>query len=439
MARIVMGYRILLLGVVALAVWAAQADAQQFDWRVHKGSTIRVMHSKSAIGLAIESLLPDFERLTGIKVQYETFPEDQFRQKLLLELAAGSGGVDAFYTATAQEGLKFWQSGWYEPLDAYLKNPRLTDPAFDLADISKPAMQGNIYDGKVVALPNTQNVTTLYYRRDLLEKQKLKVPQTFEELEAAAKKLHNVEEGGQKVVGIVMRGKKAAATSQWAPFLFGMGGTWLNKDGKPAINSPEAVRAFDLYGRLLRDYGPPGAVNYHWYEAISLFVQGKAAFMVEVSNRIFYLEDPSKSQVVGKVGYAFFPSGPAGRRPTMEVLSTAVSSRSKKKEAAYLFVQWVASKEASIKQHLKGVPSVRASVWKDPRVTGEDKHKDWTEMSLKSLEFADTNYNPPVVAVSEVRDVVGAVIVSSILGEDVKGAADKAAAEMTGIMAKTQK
>ena len=83
--------------------------------------------------------------------------------------------------------------------------------------------------------------------------------------------------------------------------------TWL-KDGKPAISSPEAVKAFDFYGSLLRNYGPPGAVNYHWYECISLFVQGKAAMYTDVSNRIFFFEDPAKSQVVGKVGYALFPA-----------------------------------------------------------------------------------------------------------------------------------
>jgi multiple sugar transport system substrate-binding protein len=428
---------VLTVGLAGLLLAPGFTWAQKFDWQIHKGTTIRAMSNKSAIGLAVESLLPDFEKLTGIKVQYETFPEDQFRQKLLLELAAGTGAVDAFYTATAQEGLKFHRSGWYEPLDAYLKNPRLTDPAFDLADISKPAMQGNTYDGKVVALPNTQNLTTLFYRRDVLDKHKIKVPQTLDELEAAAKKLHGIEEGGQKLVGIVMRGKKAAATSQWAAFLLSMGGTWL-KDGKPAMNSPEAIQAFDLYGRLLRNYGPPGVANYHWSEAVSLFAQGKAAFLVEVSNRIFYLEDPGKSQVVGKVGYAPFPAGVAGRHPMMEVISMAVSSKSKKKEAAYLLVEYVAGKEAGVRQHLKGVSSVRTSVWKDPRVVAQDKHKDWTETCLKSFEFASTAYNPPVTAVSEVRDAVGEAIVSSLLGEDVKAAANKANAEFAKIMEKTE-
>jgi len=430
--------KVVTLGLIVFVVAPGITWAQKFDWQMHKGTSIRVMANKNASGEAIQALVPDFEKLTGIKVQYETFTEDQYRQKVLLELAAGTGGVDAIQTATAQEGLKFWRSGWYEPLDEYLKNPRLTDPNYDLADISKPALAGNTYDGKLVALPTTQQTTMLYYRKDLFDKYKIKVPQTMAELEEAAKKLHNMDEGGQKIVGIVLRGKKAAATSQWAPYLLSMGGSWLTKDGKPAMNSPEAIQAFDFYGRLLRNYGPPGAVNYHWYECVSLFVQGKAAMYTDVSNRIFYFEDPAKSQVVGKVGYALFPAGSTGRKPTMEVWSMAIASKSKKKEAAYLFVQWAASKENILKMHLKGAPSVRAFAWKDPKFLAEQKHKDWIEASVKSLDIASTEWNPPVVAVSEVRDAVGAVIVSSILGENVKAEADKANAEIAKIMEKTE-
>jgi multiple sugar transport system substrate-binding protein len=432
----VLGAMLLVTGLL-IPSWSEAGQA--FDWQIQKGTTIRVIQNKGSVGLGIEALIPEFEKLTGIKVQYETYTEDQYRQKVLLELGAGSGGLDAFATYAAQEGLKFWRSGWYEPLDPYLKNPRLTDPGFDLEDISKVAVRGNIYDGTLTSLPVQQNTTMLFYRKDIFERLKLKIPQTYAELEETAKRLHNLEEGGQKVVGIVMRGKMAAATSQWAPYLLGMGGTWVTPDGKPAVNSPEAVQAFDLYGRLLRSYGPPGAVNYHWYECVSLFVQGRAAMYTDVNSRLFQFEDPAKSQVVGKVGYALFPAGPAGRKPTMEAISMAVSSKSKKKEAAYLFLQWAAGKDVALKLLVKGVPVPRASVWKDPRFLNEQKHADWVEASLKSLDIASTEWNPPVIAVSEVRDVVGAAIVSSILGENVKAAADKANTEMAKIMEKTER
>ena len=430
------GIWIVLLCLVWWLVSPQPGGAQGFDWQAYKGATLRVMANKGSIGMAVEQLLPEFEKLTGIKVQFELYTEDQFREKLLLELAAGTGAVDAYMTNTAQEGLKFWRSGWYEPLDGYLKNPRLTDPAFDQADISKRALQGNMYDDKLVAMPISQAVTMLYYRKDLFAKNNIKTPQTFQDVEEAAKKLNNVEDGGQKVVGITLRGKGAAATSQWAPFMLSMGGNWLGKDGKPAINSPEAIKSFDLYGRLIRLYGPPGSVNYHWYEANTQFATGKAAMLIDTSTRMFFFEDATKAKVVGKVGYALFPEGPAGRVPTMEVWSIGVSSKSKKKEAAYLFAEWAGGKQAAVGILRQGVPVPRASAWKAPFMA--ERPKDWLEASVKSLDLASTLWNPPIVAVSEVRDAVGQVIVTSILGENVKAAADKAAVEMVKIMEKTE-
>jgi hypothetical protein len=43
-----------------------------------------------------------------------------------------------------------------------------------------------------------------------------------------------------------------------------------------------------------------------------------------------------------------------------------------------------------------------------------------------------------VVAVAEVRDAIGAAIVTSIQGGDVRAAANKAAADMKRIMAETE-
>jgi multiple sugar transport system substrate-binding protein len=123
---------IFLVFLSSLQVFPGVSAAQKFDWQIFKGTSIRVMANKNASGEAIQLNLPDFEKLTGIKVTYETFTEDQYRQKVLLELAAGTGAVDVIHTATAQEGLKFWKSGWYEPLNDYLRRGRLTDPNFDL-------------------------------------------------------------------------------------------------------------------------------------------------------------------------------------------------------------------------------------------------------------------------------------------------------------------
>ncbi len=55
--------------------------------------------------------LSEFEELTGIDVQMETFVEDQLRQKLTIELTAGGSEIDVFGSMTIQEGFKYKQAG----------------------------------------------------------------------------------------------------------------------------------------------------------------------------------------------------------------------------------------------------------------------------------------------------------------------------------------
>ncbi|HTU03603.1 MAG TPA: hypothetical protein VMG58_17355, partial [Candidatus Sulfotelmatobacter sp.] len=71
---------------LAVVLLVGSATAQTFNPQIAKGTTIRVIQNKGTVGLAVEALLPEFEKLTGIKVQYETYPEDQYRQKVLMEL-----------------------------------------------------------------------------------------------------------------------------------------------------------------------------------------------------------------------------------------------------------------------------------------------------------------------------------------------------------------
>jgi len=68
--------------------------------------------------------------MTGIKVQWEVLPENQFRQKLTLELSANPESVDGFMSLSSWDGVAFYESKWYEPVEKYLKNPELTSPDF---------------------------------------------------------------------------------------------------------------------------------------------------------------------------------------------------------------------------------------------------------------------------------------------------------------------
>src|SRR3989475_4954638 len=104
----------------------------------------------------------------------------------------------------------------------------------------------------------------------------------------------------------LFRSLKNANATQYPSILFPMGGTYL-KDGKAALNSKEQVAALEMYTRLLRQYGPPGVVNFNWYECSAAFMQGQVAIYMDGVNFASQFEDAAKSKVIGKVGYAVLP------------------------------------------------------------------------------------------------------------------------------------
>ena len=81
----------------------------------------------------------------------------------------------------------------------------------------------------------------------------------------------------------------------------------------------------ELYARLLRQYGPPGVVNFNWYECSAAFMQGQVAIYMDGVNFASQFEDAAKSKVVGKVGYAVLPSGPGGHFSPIYITGMAVS------------------------------------------------------------------------------------------------------------------
>ncbi len=421
---------------------AAVGDAAQFNWQQFKGTQLRVMLNKHPWQIAIEPHLKDFEALTGMKLVVEVYPEDQFRAKTSVELQSGSGSIDVFMTMPSQEGLKYLRAGWYQPVDEYLKDASLTSPDYnwnDFMDVGRSAMT---VDGRIIGPPIQLESNQIMYRKDVLQKYNVKVPTTLDELEAAAKALNGkpMTDDNQPGYGFVARGKRAAATSIFSGYLHAEGATWLTPNREPAFNSDEGVKAFDLYGRLLRLYGPPGSENNHWYEASSIMGQGKAAIYTEFESISAFVEDPEKSKVKGKVGFAMFPKGPGGKPGTMATCwGLGIPKNSKNPKAAWLFLQWATNKEQVMAITVeRAVQGGRTSVWNDPK-SKVKMNPELAEALIQGLKVGNSNWNPAVVAVPEVRDAVGAAIVTSIQGGDVKAAVNKAAADTKRIMAETEK
>ena len=399
----------------------------KFDWRRYEGEEIRFVAGKTAWQALIDDAkLKRFEDLTGIHVNMEALPEDQFRQRLQVELTSGSSDIDVFMSSVLQDGRRFHSSGWYEDLTPYVTNPTLTAPDYNFEDFSKSVIEGHSFDGELIGLPVMLETQMLFYRKDILDKHGLEVPKTFAELEKTAKAIDNAGDG---VYGFSARGARAAAVTQLSSFLYNHGADYVDEEGKAAFNTPEGRRAFELYGRLVREYGPPGAANNSWEELLPLFQQGKLALWADNSGQAAQAIDPKNSRVADSVGFAPMPAGPAGSSQTFFSWALAMSSQSEKKGPAWYFIQWATSPEMVEAVQKEGVAGGRQSV-----PFGPDVPEDFVETFRSSLQKARPQL-PPVRSVPEVRDVIGEAIVTSIQGGNLDAALTKAADEFDRIVA----
>jgi multiple sugar transport system substrate-binding protein len=383
----------------------------------------------------IKPLIPEFEKQTGIKVNVENYEEKQLNTKLVVEFASNTSAVDVFMTRTFEEGRLFSRNKWYEPLNNYLKNKNKTSSKWDWADFSNSSKQAVNYKQATYGIPLVTEWEVVFYRKDVFKNANLAPPKTLKELEAAAAKLNNPSNG---FYGIVSRGQRGAAVTQFSSYLYNHGGNFL-KNGQCVVDSPEAIAAFKFYGKLLKNYGPPGVINMSWPQCQALFASGKVAMWTGPSSLIAGIIDPVNSTVSKQVGVATFPAGPAGNHPCMVTpWALAISSQSKHKDAAWKFVQWATSKEISVKAALIGSTMPRTSLWKDRKVQ-EKIHPDLAATFEKSGPIGTPYDKPVMTAVTEARDAIGDVILESIItgGDgDIEGKAKIAVQEVNKLLKK---
>jgi multiple sugar transport system substrate-binding protein len=423
---------VVLLGV-AMLVCAGPSQAGEFNWKQAQGTEIRLLAIRAWFGDHWRANLAEFEKLTGIKVVIEDYPEDPFRQKLAVEMAGKSKSVDVFTTGTMREGRQFAGSGWYADLTPLINDATTTAPGWDKGDFIEAVWKAHQFGGKQVAVPIQSNVQLLYYRKDLFDAAGLKPPKTLDELEAAAKKLHNPP----GVYGFVSRGRKTQAPYSWSHWLYANGGSWLTPDGKPGINTPAAVAATDQYVRLLRTYGDPGVTDNGPNEVQTQFLQGRAAMILDAVSWAGLFSDPSKSKVAGKWAGALAPPGPAGVTYELWAWSLAMSPFSEKQKAAWLFVQWATSTQMQKPLHFRSFPMPRKSLWMDPEWKSKVE-PGYYEAAVTQVQAARPIGHPPFVASPEITDIVGIAINNALAGKDVKAELDAAAKKMAEVLEKTE-
>jgi len=196
-------------------------------------------------------------------------PNDAY---LKLPAAAAAGGLpDVIWTTY---GIAPWVDG--------MKGGKLADVDAIIDELGRDkfdedALKQWSYQGRSACLPVARTPTYLIYRADLFEKAGLEAPKDWDEVIAAAEKLNDPAAGKY---GIVLPGKTDFSPRfAYGLILYSMGGTTFDAAGQPAFESPESIRALDIYKKLYQ-YSPPGSLNFGFSEIQRVLAQGRAAMTI---------------------------------------------------------------------------------------------------------------------------------------------------------------
>jgi multiple sugar transport system substrate-binding protein len=262
-----------------------------------------------------------------------------------------------------------YMSGWVPEFSKFVTPFADNLPADLVADLPPSSFSTVTWDGKKLGAVFTLSLLTLFYNKEHLAQAGFaEPPKTWDELKAYAKELTRDGRHGWVLNYGAPEGIGGVA-SYWMCFLQQAGGKLYGDDGLPAFNNAAGVDSLQMMVDLMA-FTDPGSLSYVGInDATNVFSSGQAAMMMNWPFMWKPANDPEASQVVGKVGAAILPAGPAGTASIDGTDAYTITKLSPNPEGARKLIEFYLDKEVQKRQVLDtGWLPIRLSVLNDPEV-----------------------------------------------------------------------
>lgn len=420
-------------GLAMLASTALSNPYKDFE-----GTTLVVNFPAHPHYNAVMKILPEFTKETGIEVEVDQLPYLKMRERQTLELGQDEGDYDLIAYVVFSKA-DYVYADQLENLARYFMNPKLSNPSYDSGDLidgyvynigfaggDKGYLQGKT--GSLFGMPYGSETSVLGYRKDIFEKHGLKVPETYDEMLDIACKIPELEPG---MGGLSSRAASGHhASHAFLLHLAPLGGRIFDESWNPIVNNEAGVKAANTLKKIV-DCGPEGAASFGFGEALGSFLNGDTAMFLDTSVVAGQIDDPSKSKVVGKVGWAMHPMG-TRRGSQTGGFGIGIPKNAENKEAAFLLMQWLTSKKGDKMVALAGGNPSRFSTHADAEVNAKFPHM---ATFGEALQYADPDWRPIIPVWGKINADLGTSL-SKVLTEDldVKEALDGVAERAKVIM-----
>lgn len=226
-------------------------------------------------------------------------------------------------------------------------NDRMARDGITLDDVAAETRHSVTLGGSVIGLPCCNVCNLLLYRRDLLDKYGLSVPQSWDELKSVGLALQSAVRRDDKLAefyAFATRGARGGGHSVWAisSFLASFGGRWLADEMRPEPIGEAHRRALSTYLEILKCIGPPDQGAISFVELLRDYRRGRIGMILEVGNEYAHLFRDD-AELAEKSGVALIPAGPSGRRPNLYSPPWSIPVRSKVREEAWELAKFLSS------------------------------------------------------------------------------------------------
>lgn len=362
---------------VACKEGAEPTEEETTEEKPFEGITLRYIASNDRPQYALQAIVPEFEEMTGIKVEMELLGIEEEMQKTRLEGSKQSDNYDIWVIPTFDNAVYF-KNGWVANLDELAEK---TGISLELDQFLPGVLEkAGQMDGTTYAVPiQFAYGNPVEYRKDLMEDPNekeafeekygypLEPPKTWDQFYDIAEFFtrDTDNDGETDFWGVSLPlDQYAACYNTWLPLYYTSEGLdegeakyvyLFTEKLEPIFNGPQGVRAIE-YLKDLYDNGylAPGALTTGWGN-VSEAIMAKQCFMT-----YFWAEtlepafDPEISEISDLVWWSEQPIWEV-KRMQYGAWMLSVNNFSSNKEAAFQFLAWAVSPEAEAKQIRTGL------------------------------------------------------------------------------------
>ena len=358
-----------------------------------EGETLRVLCQSGSHAESARSMIPEFEEITGAKVELIEYGYQELHDEIQLDLVSYIGNYDVIHMDSRWDG-EF--AHYLEPLDDYIARDNY-DMGVWIENILANCGQ---WQDSIVGIPTSCSVPVLAYRTDLIPNG---IPKTWNEYRRV---LSTVNRPYNQFYGLAVSKTPDQMLSMFNTVLWTMGGKWADEDWKVTVYGNEGRMAMNHLNsaKILSD---PACLEWTPEDALLAFLEGKAAACETwlLQELLQKADDPDQSQIAGNWALGLIPFDKTGMT-ALEAWDTVIPVGSPNKDLAWEWIKMYAGSDMQNRFYDDfGLLSARKDFWEQEKVAG-------LAVIRETLDYANNTWRIPAFLEAEaaISETLGSFI-----------------------------